>query len=91
MSEPLNSAAEVWTAMKEHVTDTAQAGNDVVNALIDNLGYDADTIKASELGDDRDIKKALSSYLLHEEEVEDDGLDTWGDEIDEGDEEDDDY
>jgi len=89
MSDPLNSAAEVWAAMKEHVTDTAQAGNDVVNALIDNLGYDADTIKASELGDDRDIKKALSAYLLNEED-EDDGLDTWGDEIDGGDEEGDD-
>ena len=90
MAETLALASEVWLAVKDHLTDEKQAAIDVVNALIDNLGYDADSIKDSEIGKDRNIKSALSSYVLDEVE-EDDGLDTWGDEQDVGDEEDDDY
>ena len=90
MSESLVSAAEVWLAVKEHVSDEKQAAIDVVNALIDNLGVDGEAIKSSDLGQDKDIKHALSAYVLDEVE-EDDGLDTWGDEQDDGDEEDDDY
>lgn len=81
MSEPLVTASEVWLAVKEHISDEKQAGIDIVNALIDNLGFDGEAIKASELGQDQAIKSAVSAYLLDEEE-EDDGLDTWGDEED---------
>jgi len=87
MSEPLVTASEVWLAVKEHISDEEQAGIDVVNALIDNLGFDGEAIKASELGQDEAIKNAVSEYVLDEEE-EDDGLDTWGDEQDDEDDED---
>ncbi len=90
MSESLVSAAEVWLAVKDHVSDEKQAAMDVVNALIDNLGVASDAIQSSDLGQDNDIKHALSAYVLDEVE-EDDGLDTWGDEQDDGDEEEDDY
>jgi len=90
MSESLVSAAEVWLAVKDHVSDEKQAAMDVVNALIDNLGVDGEAIKSSDLGQDKDIKHALSAYVLDEVE-EDDGLDTWGDEQDDSDEEEDDY
>jgi len=90
MLESLVSAAEVWLAVKDHVSDEKQAAMDVVNALIDNLGVDGEAIKSSDLGQDKDIKHALSAYVLDEVE-EDDGLDTWGDEQDDSDEEEDDY
>ena len=90
MSDSLVTATEVWLAVKDHISDEKQAAIDVVNALIDNLGFDGDAIKASELGQDSNIKHAVSAYVLDEEE-EDDGLDTWGDEQDDSDEEDDDY
>lgn len=87
MSESLGSAAEVWLAVKDHVSDEKQAAIDVVNALIDNLGVDVEAIKSSDLGLDQNIKHALSAYVLDEEE--DDGLDAWGDKQDDNDEEDD--
>ena len=89
MAESLASAAEVWLAVKDHVTDEQQAAMDVVNALIDNLGVDGESIKASDLGQDKDIKHALTAYVLDEVE-EDDGLDTWGDEQDDSDDQDED-
>jgi len=89
MSESLVSAAEVWLAVKDNVTDEKQAAMDVVNALIDNLGVDGESIKASDLGQDKDIKHALTAYVLDEVE-EDDGLDTWGDEQDDSDDQDED-
>ena len=92
MADTLTSASEVWLAVKDHLNDEKQAAIDVVNGLIDNQGYDADAIAESELGEDKSIKSALSAYVVEEEE--DDGLDTWGDEILDGsynDDEDDNY
>ena len=92
MADTLISASEVWQAIKDHLKDEKQAAIDVVNGLIDNQGYDAEAIAESELGEDKNIKSALSAYVVEEEE--DDGLDTWGDEVDDGsynDDEDDNY
>jgi hypothetical protein len=92
MADTLISASEVWLAVKDHLKDEEQAAIDVVNGLIDNQGHDAEEILDSELGQDKNIKNALSAYVVEEEE--DDGLDTWGDEVDDGgynDDEDDNY
>ena len=91
MADTLISASEVWLAVKDHLNDEKQAAIDVVNALIDNQGHNADEILDSDIGQDKSIKSALSAYVVEEEE--DDGLDTWGDEVDDGsyDDEDDNY
>ena len=92
MSDTLISASEVWLAVKDHLNDEKQAAIDVVNALIDNQGHNADEILDSDIGQDKSIKSALSAYVVVEEE--DDGLDTWGDEVDDDgyeDDEDDNY
>jgi hypothetical protein len=92
MADTLISASEVWLAVKDHLNDEKQAAIDVVNALIDNQGHNADEILDSDIGQDKSIKSALSAYVVEEEE--DDGLDTWGDEILDGsynDDEDDNY
>ena len=92
MADTLISASEVWLAVKDNLNDEKQAAIDVVNALIDNQGHNADEILDSDIGQDKRIKSALSAYVVEEEE--DDGLDTWGDEVDDGgyeDDEDDNY
>jgi len=92
MADTLISASEVWLAVKDHLNDEKQAAIDVVNALIDNQGHNADEILDSDIGQDKSIKSALSAYVVEEEE--DDGLDTWGDEVDDDgyeDDEDDNY
>ena len=87
MSE-LNTAFEVWSTIKDELKNPGEAAVEVINCLIDNLGYSSDQIKESDFVSDPDIKSALVDFdILHpEDEVEDDGLDEWGDE-----EEDEDY
>ena len=87
MSE-LNTAFEVWSTLKDELKNPGEAAVEVINCLIDNLGYSSDQIKESDFVGDPDIKSALVDFdILHpEDEVEDDGLDEWGDE-----EEDEDY
>lgn len=84
MSE-LNIAAEVWSTMKEHInSDPAVAALEVVNTLIDNLGYSAQDIKESDFWYDKDIKTALADYNIEldeedefEEEEEEDDENYW--------------
>jgi len=89
MSE-LNVAFEVWSTIKDQLKYPGDAAADVVNCLIDNLGYSNQEIGESDFVTDPDIKRALVDFDLLEEE-EDDGLDEWGDEIDEDEEDEDDY
>jgi hypothetical protein len=88
MSE-LNTAFEVWTTIKDQLNYPKDAASDVLDCLIDNLGYSSDDIKASDFVNDPDIKHALVDLDLLEETDEDEGLDEWGDELDEDDEDDD--
>ena len=68
----LNVAAEVWLTVKEHITkNTAEVADDVVNTLIDVLGYSADDIKNSDFWHDKDIKDILLSYNVETDEDED--------------------
>ena len=91
MSESLLLAAEVWSAVKEHVIDVDTAASDIVNALIDNTGLDVDSILNSELGTHAEIKTACSAYLVDDVVDDDEGVDEWGDEIEEDDADEDDY
>jgi len=87
MSE-LNTAFEVWSTIKDELKNPADAAAEVVNCLIDNLGYSSELIMASDFITDPDIKTALSDFdILHPEDEgeEDEGLDEWGDEIDDDD------
>jgi len=80
MSE-LNTAFEVWTTIKDELKNPGEAAVDVINCLVDNLGYSSEQIKESGFISDPDIKSALVDFdILHPEEAEDDGLDEWGDE-----------
>jgi len=80
MSE-LNTAFEVWSVIKDELKDPAAAAGEVINCLVDNLGYSSDQIKESDFVSDPDIKSALVDFdILHPEEGEDEGLDEWGDE-----------
>jgi hypothetical protein len=88
MSE-LNTAFEVWSTLKDQLKHTEDAAADVVNCLIDNLGYSSEDIKNSDFVTDPDVKHALVDLELLEESDEDEGLDEWGDELDEDDEDDD--
>ena len=90
MSE-LNVAFEVWSTLKDQLKYPGDAAGEVVNCLIDNLGYSSEDIKDSDFVTDPDIKSALVDLELLEESDEDEGLDEWGDEIDEDEEEEDDY
>ena len=87
MSE-LNTAFEVWSTLKDQLKYPTDAAGEVVNCLIDNLGYSSADISGSDFVTDPDIKKALVDFDLIEED-EDDGLDEWGDELDEEEDEDD--
>ena len=80
MSE-LNTAFEVWSVVKDELKNPSDAAVEVINCLIDNLGYSSEQIKESDFISDPDIKAALIDFdILHPEEAEDDGLDEWGDE-----------
>ena len=84
MSE-LNTAFEVWSTLKDQVKYPSDAAEDVVNCLIDNLGYSSEEIKESDFITDPDIKHVLADLDLIEESDEDEGLDEWGDEEDDED------
>jgi len=88
MSE-LNVAFEVWSTVKDQLKYPRDAAGDVVNCLIDNLGYTSEDIKDSDFVSDPDIKHALVDLELLEESDEDEGLDEWGDELDEEEDEED--
>lgn len=87
MSE-LNTAFEVWSTIKDELKNPADAAAEVVNCLIDNLGYSSEDIKGSEFVTDPEIKHALIDLELLEESDADEGLDEWGDEVDDEDEDD---
>ena len=89
MSE-LNTAFEVWSTLKDQLKYPTEAAGEVVNCLIDNLGYSSEDISESDFVNDPDIKKALVDFDLIEEE-DDDGLDEWGDELDDEEEDEEDY
>jgi len=88
MSE-LNTAFEVWSTLKDQVKYPSDAAEDVVNCLIDNLGYSSEDISESDFVTDPDIKHVLAELDLIEESDEDEGLDEWGDELDDGEDEED--
>ena len=84
MSE-LNTAFEVWSTLKDQLKHPEDAAADVVNCLIDNLGYSSEEINESDFVTDPDIKHVLTELDLLEDSDEDEGLDEWGDEEDDED------
>ena len=71
MSE-LNTAFEVWSTLKDDLKNPGEAAVDVINCLIDNLGYSSEQIKDSDFISDPDIKSALVDFdVLHPDEEED--------------------
>ena len=54
---------EIWNELKQFIiaTDRSDAAHSLVSLLVEN-GFSGETIK-EHLGDDRDIRSALSLYL----------------------------
>ena len=86
----LNTVAEIFETLKNHINESnhREAAIDLVHTLVDVQGVSPKEIKESNLMEDEDIKESLIDYDETVED-EDDGLDTWGDEYDNTDEEED--
>ena len=88
----LNAVAEIFEALKSHINEGLhkEAAIDLVHTLVDVQGVSPKEIRDSNLMEDDDVKDALLDYDDTVDE-EDDGLDPWGDEYDDDEEEDEDY
>lgn len=85
----LNSIAEIFEALKSHINEGLykDAAMDLVHTLVDVQGISPKEIRESTLFEDEDVRDVLLDYDDTVEE-EDDGLDPWGDEFDDTEEED---
>ena len=85
----LNAVAEIFEALKTHINESnhKDAAIDLVHTLVDTQGVSPKEIRESTLMDDEEVREALIDYddTIAEE---DDGLDPWGDEFDDSEEED---
>ena len=86
----LNAVAEIFEALKTHINESnhKDAAIDLVHTLVDTQGVSPKEIRESTLMDDEEVREALIDYddTIAEE---DDGLDPWGDEFDDSEEEED--
>ena len=86
----LNAIAEIFETLKTHINESnhKEAAIDLVHTLVDTQGVSPKDIRESTLMDDEEVREALIDYddTIAEE---DDGLDPWGDEFDDGEEEED--
>ena len=86
----LNAVAEIFEALKTHINESnhKDAAIDLVHTLVDTQGVSPKEIRESTLMEDEEVREALIDYddTIAEE---DDGLDPWGDEFDDGEEEED--
>ena len=86
----LNAIAEIFETLKTHINESnhKEAAIDLVHTLVDTQGVSPKEIRESTLMDDEEVREALLDYddTIAEE---DDGLDPWGDEFDDGEEEED--
>ena len=86
----LNAIAEIFETLKTHINESnhKEAAIDLVHTLVDTQGVSPKEIRESTLMDDEEVREALIDYddTIAEE---DDGLDPWGDEFDDGEEEED--
>jgi len=86
----LNAVAEIFEKLKTHINESnhKEAAIDLVHTLVDTQGVSPKEIRESTLMDDEEVREALIDY---DDTVieEDDGLDVWGDEFDDSEEEED--
>ena len=86
----LNAIAEIFETLKTHINESnhKEAAIDLVHTLVDTQGVSPKEIRESTLMDDEEVREALIDYddTIAEE---DDGLDPWGDEFDDGEDEED--
>ena len=86
----LNAIAEIFETLKTHINESnhKEAAIDLVHTLVDTQGVSPKEIRESTLMDDEEVREALIDYddTIAEE---DDGLDPWGDEFDDSEEEED--
>ena len=86
----LNAVAEIFEALKTHINESnhKDAAIDLVHTLVDTQGVSPKEIRESTLMEDEEVREALIDYddTIAEE---DDGLDPWGDEFDDGEDEED--
>ena len=77
-------AFQIYLIAKEHMnpSDYESLAHQTIDYLIDQGGYDLAEIKESPFWQDEVFQSVLIEYSDGELEDEDDGLDTWGDEID---------
>jgi hypothetical protein len=86
MSQDLDIASEIWASCKNHIPENelSNAAADAVVVLIDILGCEAEDIKNSGFGQDKEIKVALKGFLTALEEEseidEEDDTDLYDDE-----------
>jgi len=88
----LNAIADIFETLKGHINEShyKEAAIDLVHTLVDVQGVSPKEIKESNLYEDDDIKDALLDYDETLDD-DDDGLDPWGDEYEEDDNEGEDY
>lgn len=86
----LNAVAEIFETLKTHINESnhKEAAIDLVHTLVDTQGVSPKEIRESTLMEDEEVREALIDYddTIAEE---DDGLDPWGDEFDDSEEEED--
>ncbi|NDB64524.1 MAG: hypothetical protein EB168_02485 [Euryarchaeota archaeon] len=75
----LNTAYELWNTLKDELKDPKESATDVINCLIDNLGFTHADIKESDFIKDPDFKSVLVDLEILEDTAGE-GLDEWGDE-----------
>jgi hypothetical protein len=87
----LDAVANIFEVLKSHINEGnhKEAAIDLVHTLVDTQGVSPGEIRDSALMEDEEVREALIEYDDTVAE-EDDGLDPWGDEYD-NEEENEDY